>query len=97
MLKQTRLVPHLPADTLLLDNAAGAGCVTAALFRTLEMDGITIDNLGGLKVICGDIEPTMLENVSQRIKSKGWSKIVESQRINAIVSYSFRAASFSLL
>ena len=71
MLKQAGLLPNLPANSRLLDNAAGGGCVVATLFQALEKDGIGIDDLGGLKVICGDFEPKMVENASQRINSKG--------------------------
>ena len=88
LLKQAHLLPHLPPNTNLLENACGAGVLTATLFKTLEKDAESLANAqaGGLKIICGDLESKMVENVSARIKAKGWEKIVQAQQVDAQVS-----------
>ena len=80
MLKQSGVLPNIPANTVLLDNAAGAGCVTATLLKALKRDSLTLDTLGGTKIVCGEIEPNMLKalrplsNVSQRMVGRRSSK-----------------------
>ena len=87
LLKQTQLFPSPPSNTLLLDNAAGAGCVTATLLQALEKEGKKAETLSGegLKIVCGDLEPTMNASASARVKAKGWESVVEVQKVDALV------------
>ena len=85
MLKQSGVLPNLPANTVLLDNAAGAGCVTATLLEALKRDSVTLDTLGRTKIVCGEIEPNMLKALEQRVTENGWEKIVEVKNVDALV------------
>ena len=83
MLTQAGVLPNPPNDALILDNACGAGCVTNALFKELGKDQI---ESAGIKIVCGDLQPNMVETVSERIKANGWgSVVVEAKVVDAQV------------
>jgi len=88
LLHQAHILPNLPTNAVLLDNACGGGVLTATLFKTLETNGESVASAAakGLKIICGDLEPKMVANVSSRIQAKGWEKIASSQQVDAQVS-----------
>ena len=62
---------------MILDNACGAGTVTA---RLMESGGSSNRNIS---VVCGDLEQTMVDLVAQRIKEHGWP--AKAERLNAQV------------
>jgi len=80
MLSQAGVLPNPPADLLLLDNACGAGCVTANLFKELGKEKV---ESAGIKIVCTDIQPNMVSAVSERIKINGWETIVEAKVVDA--------------
>ena len=83
LLRKTELLPLPGLDCTVLDNACGAGCVTAVLLRDLEKDGYTQQLLveRKLKITCADIEPRMVQLALQRIRSGGWGRLAGQQRV----------------
>jgi len=75
MLEQCGLLPSPPAGSVVLDNACGAGVVTACLFKANNSDS------NCLTVICGDLDPTMVDMTRQRIKINDWN--AQAERIDA--------------
>jgi ubiquinone/menaquinone biosynthesis C-methylase UbiE len=76
MLKQTGLLPSPPSQAKILDNACGSGVVAKRFFKnmaTSEPD---------FKLLCGDLDQTMVNMTSDSIKEKGW-KNVTVDRIDA--------------
>ena len=55
----------------MLDNACGAGVVTA---RLMGAGGLGIKDLS---VVCGDLDQTMVDLVAQRIEENGWQAKAE--------------------
>lgn len=62
---------------MILDNACGAGVVTA---RLMEGGGPSNKDLS---VVCGDLDQTMVDMVAQRIKENGWQ--AKAERLDAQV------------
>ncbi|KAJ7277944.1 S-adenosyl-L-methionine-dependent methyltransferase [Mycena rebaudengoi] len=60
MLLQCGLLPTLPADSVILDNACGAGVVAAVLFNAVGKDA-------GGRVVCTDIAEGLVENAAEAI------------------------------
>ncbi|KAI5481334.1 COQ5 family methyltransferase [Pseudohyphozyma bogoriensis] len=77
LLKQAGLLPCPPENTVLLDNACGAGIVTFNLLKELEAP------YEGLKVVAGDLENNMVAAVQARVKEHGWEKAVEAKVLDA--------------
>ena len=71
LLSRCGLRPDPPNNAIILDNACGAGVVTA---RLLEAVGLSIK---GLSVVCGDLDQTMVDMVAQRIKENSWPATAE--------------------
>lgn len=71
LLSNCGLLPTRPAGVVILDNACGAGVVTA---RLLEKGGSSNENLS---VVCGDLDQTMVNLVAQRIKENHWNAQAE--------------------
>ncbi len=76
MLEQCGLLPSPPPDAVILDNACGAGIVTARLFESAGSDR------HDLNVVCGDLDQTMVELSEQRIKANNW-KNAQAKRLDA--------------
>lgn len=75
MLRQCGLLPSPPAGAVILDNACGAGVVTACLFEHSTSDR------NPLTVVCGDLDQTMVDFARQRIETKGWN--AQAERVDA--------------
>ncbi|KAL8286311.1 hypothetical protein RQP46_004799 [Phenoliferia psychrophenolica] len=76
LLKQSGVLKY-EGNVHLLDSACGFGLVTSRLFEALP-------SKDGVKVVCGDLEPNMLDAVQARMEREGWSaetKIVDAQAI----------------
>lgn len=56
---------------MVLDNACGAGTVTA---RLMESGGSSNQDIS---IICGDLDQTMVDLAAQRIKEHGWQAKAE--------------------
>ncbi|KAJ7851973.1 S-adenosyl-L-methionine-dependent methyltransferase [Mycena leptocephala] len=66
MLSQSGLLPTLPKNAVMLDNACGGGVLTSLLFDAI---GKTSD----IRVVCGDLEEYMVKSAAERIKVNGWN------------------------
>ncbi|CAD6591728.1 MAG: hypothetical protein ASARMPREDX12_005395 [Alectoria sarmentosa] len=75
LLSSCGLLPTQPAGSVILDNACGAGVVTA---RLMEGGGSSNKDLS---VVCGDLDQTMVDLVAQRIKENGWQ--AKAERLDA--------------
>ena len=75
MLEQCGLRPRPLADAVILDNACGAGIVTACLFETFN------SGWNALTVVCGDLDQTMVDLARQRLQVNGWN--ARAERIDA--------------
>ena len=69
LLSSCGLRPDPPADAVILDNACGAGVVTAHLLGGLSSTR--------LSVVCGDLDQTMVNLVAKRIKENSWPATAE--------------------
>lgn len=78
MLKQCGLLPP-PAGSIILDNACGAGVVTARLFEATHANG------KDLTIICGDYSQNMVDQTNERINMKGWH--AKAERIDAQANF----------
>ena len=96
LLKQAQLVPNTPPNSIVLDSAAGGGCVTAAFIRALEKEGKNANTLAdeGTKIVCGDLEPHMVSTATARFKAKGWSNVVDVQKVDVLVSILCTSSSY---
>ena len=77
-----QLLPNPPASVTLLDNAAGAGCVSTTLVQSLQKAGKSLD---GVQIVAGDTAPVILELLSQRVAHHGWGKVINVKNIDARV------------
>jgi ubiquinone/menaquinone biosynthesis C-methylase UbiE len=66
MLSQSGLLPTLPKNAVMLDNACGGDVLTSLLFDAI---GKTSD----IRVVCGDLEEYMVKSAAERIKVNGWN------------------------
>ena len=81
MLEKCGLLPSPPTNAIILDNACGAGIVTACLCESLDDS-----QRNALTVVCGDIDQTMVDLTSQRVRENVWK--VQVERLDAqAVSY----------
>ena len=79
MLEQCGLLPSPPAGAIVLDNACGAGILTACLFEASKSDR------NDLTVVCGDLDQTMVDLADQRIKTNGWNAQAERVDSQALI------------
>lgn len=77
LLIQCGLLPQPPSGSTILDNACGAGIVTARLVSDLTSPP------EDLEVICGDLDQTMVDLTASRIRENGWSN-VRAETFNAL-------------
>jgi 2-polyprenyl-3-methyl-5-hydroxy-6-metoxy-1,4-benzoquinol methylase len=80
LLKQAGLLPPRCDEIVILDNGAGMG----------QMTEMYLANNGQARVICGDVEPSLLEAVRGKKAADGeqWGK-VEVQKLDAMVRLLF--------
>lgn len=71
MLEQCGLLPVPPANAVILDNACGAGIVTARLFESVG------SSRHDLAVVCGDLDEVMVAMSEQRSRANGWNTRVK--------------------
>ena len=70
LLRQANLLPSPPTNTILFDNASGAGILTKIL-----LDQISKNDRQNVDVLCGDLDGTMIDMVNQRIDSQFWANV----------------------
>jgi SAM-dependent methyltransferase len=74
MLLQSGLLSPASADAVVLDNACGLGVVAGVLFDEVGNNGV--------KVVCGDVKPKMVEWAAERFLANKWNaeaKIIDAQ------------------
>ncbi|KAG8886375.1 hypothetical protein FRB97_004910 [Tulasnella sp. 331] len=77
LLSQSGILDTPPSDQLIVfDDACGTGIIAALLYESAALEGRT------LHVTCGDIVPSMVEAVKQRIEKERW-KGAEANLIDA--------------
>jgi ubiquinone/menaquinone biosynthesis C-methylase UbiE len=69
MLKQMGLLPSSPSQAEFLDNACGSGVVAKRLFENIATSEPNSEFL------CGDLDQTMVNMMSDSIKKKGWKNV----------------------
>ncbi|KAI0699905.1 S-adenosyl-L-methionine-dependent methyltransferase [Cerioporus squamosus] len=69
------------SELVILDNACGTGAVTVKLYETLSPAA-----KAKLQVVCGDLSPSMVKSVQERIEESGWAgasaKVVDAWRMD---------------
>jgi ubiquinone/menaquinone biosynthesis C-methylase UbiE len=70
LLKQSKLRPQTPPGTVLLDNASGAGTLTAQLLK-----GQPAADKSNVDITCIDLDLAMLDNLKDRIITNSWQNV----------------------
>ena len=70
LVKHSALLPSPPPNSILFDNACGAGILTSQL-----LSQISENDRKNISIICGDLDLTMIDMMNERIKSNSWSNV----------------------